>query len=276
MKKRNLHHFVFLFLLGTLASCQFSGTKNAESTELEEAISETKVIEEPVAEHESFLSLEKWQASTDEKNEYFILIYENEAEEGEAIERVTSLKKYHPNAGYLWIPDYASLDGTSSFVLFLDQSNEESKIVASLESTKEEYPTSYAVRVNQSPEKWAAYAANDVRVNGKRISPGKLKKIMTYQTRQAIEDYEEGGGEDWGYFADEVFNYFKKKYPAVAVGGFYYSNLPPEEIKYWEETLDLKSLGFGYIVIDGDKSGFIEHNMPDEVISEAREFFGYK
>lgn len=74
----------------------------------------------------------------------------------------------------------------------------------------------------------------------------------------------------------KFFDYFQKKYPAVAVGGFYYSNLPPEEIKYWEETLDLKSRGFGYIVIDGDKSGFIEHNMPDEVISEAREFFGYK
>ena len=48
----------------------------------------------------------------------------------------------------------------------------------------------------------------------------------------------------------------------------------PEEMSYLEKNLKLE--GFGYIVINGNKVAFIEHNMPDEVISEARKFFGLK
>lgn len=277
MKKLNLNPFVFFILLGILGSCEFSGNKNAkESEETETISSQSDAVNEVSADNQSRLSLHKWYSLIDEKNEYYILNYAATAEEKEAIEEVNSLRKTYPNAGYLWIPDFASLSGSEVFVVFLDQTKDQSKILELLDNSKAENPSIYAVRVNQSSERWAAYNSGDIRINGQRINADSPQRIYIYQTPTKIDEYEEEGGEDWGYFTEEVSKYFEKRHPTIKVDEFYNGSLSSHEIKYLEEKLDLKSQGFGYILTDGDTSLFIEHNMSDEVISQAKKFFGLK
>jgi len=111
----------------------------------------------------------------------------------------------------------------------------------------------------------AAYTAKDLKLNSKRI--------LTYSTPEDEEEYAEQGGEDWAYFTYNVEEYFKKKHPAVEFGEFFQSDLSTEERKRFEKKLDLE--GFGYVLIDGERSHFIIHNMYDEVIADAVVFFGF-
>lgn len=277
MKKLNLNLYAFILIFGVLASCQSSEAEVAnEGTDIEKTTDQTDTIIEVLPDNESFLSLEKWNLLIYADNDYYILNYAGIAKEDEAIAKVESLKKNYPNAGYLWIPDFASLSGTEVFAVFLDQANGQSEILKSLENAKKQFPDVYAVRVSQNKERWTAYSSTDIRINGKRINTESQKIIFSYQSPQDAKDYEEAGGEDWGYFGDIIEEYFKKKHPEVKQDGFYYSDLSKEEIKHWENKLDLKSKGLGYILIDGEKSKFLDHAQPDDIISQACAFFGLK
>ena len=112
----------------------------------------------------------------------------------------------------------------------------------------------------------AAYSANDIRMNSKRI--------LIYSTPEDEAEYAEEGSDDWAYFTHYVSEYFKEKHPGVEVGDFNSSNLSPEEMKNLEKKLNLE--GFGYVLIDGEKTRFLVHNMYDEVIADAIGFFGFK
>ncbi len=273
---KNFKIYLSIFVI-VLASCQSTETEVEKKTDdTQETNSQSKSSEEVVADNEPFLSVKRWNSLIGNGKDYYILNYAGVADEQKAISEVNTLKKDYPNAGYLWIPDFESLSGKEIFAVFLDQTSNQSEILQSLEKTKEELPDVYVVKVNQSNERWVAYWSNDIRINGKRIATNTLKEIFIYETPDQIDDYAESGGEDWGYFTEDVSAYFRKKYPAVKVGNFYHSSLSKDKIKQLEKKLDLKSRGFGYIVIDGDASRFIEHNMSDEVISEATKFFGFK
>lgn len=118
-------------------------------------------------------------------------------------------------------------------------------------------------------------------VFGKFISEGakynssleSKRRILTYSTPEDEEEYAEQGGEDWGYFNYLVEEYFKKKHPAVEVGTFFESDLSTAERKRLEKKLDLE--GFGYVLIDGEKSHFLVHDMYDGIIKDAVAFFGF-
>ena len=270
MKKPDF--YVFILLIGFFTSCQSSTAGNDEAnTDID-----STEIDEGSLENEAFLSLEKWNSLAGEKEEYYIISYAGFEDKEKAIAEVSSLKKNYPNAGYLWIPDFASLSGKQIYAVFLDQGSDQAKIIESLESKKVDFDEIYVVRVNQYRERWAAYSANDIRIDGKKVSAETQKMIFIYEAPQDQDDYSEGGGEDWAYFTEDVSEYFKKKYPSVEVDNFYNGSLSPERIKYLEKELELKSKGMGYIVINGGEAFFIEHNMPDEVITEACELLEFK
>lgn len=274
MKKNNSKFYVPFILIGILGSCQFSEAQADE--EIIQADTEEELdTKEVQVDNESFLSLTKWNTLIGEEEEYYIINYAGIAEEEKAIEKVDLLKKTYPNAGYLWIPNFSSLSGTEVYAVFLDQGNDQTEILKSLENLIIEHTNVYAVKVNQSNERWEAYSSNDIRINGKRINTEVKREILIYQTPQDQEEYEEEGGSDWAYFTDQVTEYFKSKHPEVKVD-FLYDSKPSEEIKLLEKELDLESEGFGYILNDGGKLHFISHNMPDVVISQACDFFGFK
>ncbi len=112
----------------------------------------------------------------------------------------------------------------------------------------------------------AAFTSNDLRLNS--------KKILLYSTPEDEEVYAEEGSDDWAYFTHYVSEYFKEKHPGVEFGDFPSSDLSSEDIKRLEKKLNLE--GFGYVLIDGERSHFLVHNMYDEVIEDTREFFGFK
>ncbi|MEO8934040.1 MAG: SH3 domain-containing protein [Xanthomarina sp.] len=111
----------------------------------------------------------------------------------------------------------------------------------------------------------AAYTAKDLQLNS--------KKILIYSTPQVENEYAEQGGDDWGYFTDKVLTYFIEKHPGVELSEFYSNNLSSKEIEVFKKELNLE--GFGYVLIDGDRSQFLVHNMYDEIIVDACAFFKF-
>ncbi|CAG5087220.1 hypothetical protein CRYO30217_03420 [Parvicella tangerina] len=96
--------------------------------------------------------------------------------------------------------------------------------------------------------------------------------ILIYAKPEDEEIYAEEGGEDWGWFVNDVSEYFTNNHPQVLFANVYHDGLTDKEIKQIED--ELQPEGFGYVFIDGNKKGWAGHDMPGSVIRSAEEFFG--
>lgn len=257
--------FLALLLL-TLISCENAAEKVENNPEITTNLTQDTEV---VAENPAFLSLEKWDAlKNQETDEYYIVNYAGAETEKEAIDMVDSLAQRFPEAGYLWIPDFASLSGKALYAIFLYQGKYDFSALEFLQKNKNDIDGLYAVRVDQSKERWVAYSPINIRVNGE-----KSKMILTYATPEDEEAYANEGGEDWGWFVYDVTTYFNEHHPEVLFESVYYSGLLPEEIESLEKELELD--GFCYIFLDGKNKYVAGHDLPESVITSACEFFGF-
>jgi hypothetical protein len=110
-----LNIYTSLLLIGSLTACQSSEVESADKNDEIETVEEIPVI------NESLLTLEKWETVANKDKAYYILNYAGVESEERAAAMVDSLKKYFPKAGFLWVPDYASLSGKKLFSVFLYQ-----------------------------------------------------------------------------------------------------------------------------------------------------------
>lgn len=251
-----------------MAACNNAETTPDETTtnEQETDVSTPEVVEE----NEAFLSVTKWDTlKYEDTDEYYIISYAGTETEENAIAMIDSLQASFPNAGYLWIPDFKSLSGKELYAIFLDQSKYEWEIMESLQKLKSDNEGIYLVRLNQSEERWVAYSPIDIRINGE-----KQKMILTYATPEDEEAYFAEGGEDWGWFVHDVTTYFNDNHPEILFESVFYSGLLPAEIEKLEEKVQPE--GFCYIFIDGSEYGITGHDLPDGVIYNACEFFGFE
>lgn len=220
--------------------------------------------------HPGFLSVTKRDSLCGNDYNYYVVSYAGVAKEEDAIQLVDSLLPSFPNAGYLWIPDFASLSGKEMFAVFLDQGKYPSYILEeTVQKYKQKIPGIYVVRVDHNSERWVAYSPLDIRINNE-----KQRMILIYATPEDEDEYAEQGGEDWGWFVNDVGEYFADHHPEIIFESVYYSGLLPEEIKMLEDAVEPE--GFGYILVDGKEMSFIGHDMPGSVISSACEFFGFQ
>lgn len=251
-----------------LISC--GSSEQDSSTDISENV-ETNTPEDLV--NENFLSVEKWDSLAYEyegNKSYYIINYAGHEDEESAIAMVDSLKPNFPNAGYLWIPDFASLSGKEMYAVFLDQTTDELEIMDNFNALRKDNKGTYVVRVNQDEERWEAYSPIDIRVDGK-----KQKMILIYARPEDEEKYAKEGGVDWEWFVADVGSYFGGHHPEILFASVFGSNFLENEIKKIEDQLDLgEDPGFGYVFMDGEKLGWAENDMPKNVISQACDFFG--
>lgn len=102
------------------------------------------------------------------------------------------------------------------------------------------------------------------------LAEKKRKILLSHATYATMDDYE---GDDWAYFVDEVEQTYKKKHPAVLVGSSNDGSISPAFINYLVRTLGPE--GMGYLLIDGKRTSFLDHNLPDAIVSEANAFFKF-
>lgn len=284
MKK--LSFYIFLFLLGTFLSCQSSKSdakglrldtgNTVDITKVAEGFLEDEIeVEAPVERiYNPFFTIEKLLEELENENNYYILNYASLDTEEEAVKMIDSLSKDYPTAGYLWAPDFANFAGEEAYIVFLQGTTNRPWALNELKSIRVKHPETKCSKLNLYGEKWVAYSPTDIAIDDQRLITEGKKYILTYAAIDEMDEYTEGGGEDWGYFVDAVEKYFSKKYPAVKFGDYSDNDwLTPEKIEELKGRLNLK--GFGYVVINGEDSDFIRHNMSDEVIRQARKFFRF-
>lgn len=137
------------------------------------------------------MSTSKWD-SLNNDGDYYIINFSSGNTKDEAQKVTEATLPISEGAGYLWIPDFASLSGKEIYSVFLDQSKDMFSIMESLQLHKAQFPGIYAVRVNHSKERWVAYSPIDIRINGE-----KQKMILTHARPEEEEAYYNDGGEDW-------------------------------------------------------------------------------
>lgn len=188
----------------------------------------------------------------------------------EATQQVQDLQaKGHPS-GYVWLPDYESLSNKERYAVFIGPFRGIDTCIRYLESYQKEAPKAYTVKARHSKKRLTIHNKFDIRVNGK-----KQYMVLTYATPADSEEYAESGGEDWGWFVNEVAEYFDKYYPDdVYFASIYHSWFTEKDIAKLVEELDLE--GFGYVLVKGKEKTFLPHDMSDGIISEACEFFGFE
>lgn len=103
-----------------------------------------------------------------------------------------------------------------------------------------------------------------------QLAKAKRKMLLTHAT---LADNDAYMGDDWAYFAADVDEHFHKTHPEVVLGTTSDGTLSPALANHLMRKLVPD--GMGYLLINGDRSTFVPHNLPDEVITEANEFFGF-
>lgn len=181
---------------------------------------------------------------------------------------VLKLREAGKKAGYLWIPDYSTLSGKKLFCVFIGPFYNETDAGRTLMPYKKENPGAYAVKADHSGSRYALYSSFDIRKDNK-----KMNMVLIYATQADMEAYANEGGEDWGWFVNDVGNYMADQLPDVYYGvSLYGSWFSDDEIKALEKELEME--GFGYIMIKGNEKSFTPHDTPNSVISSICEFFG--
>lgn len=204
------------------------------------------------------------------KDDFFIISISGSPDLKVAVDQVKTLKeKGHPS-GYLWMPDYPSLNAKDLYSVFIGPFSNMDTTIKYLEYYNKNNPLAYAVKVSQKKERITIHNKFDIRVNDKRQF-----LILTYSTPEDEEQYAQDGGEDWGWFTHDVSEYFRKHYPdKVIFSSVFYSWLTPFDIKQLERELGLE--GFGYVLVNGKNKMFVPHDMPEGVIQAACGFFDLK
>jgi hypothetical protein len=261
------------FLAIIMISCADAKTKQVSVIENESDLDTSSVanssesIEEKEKVSEYFLSKEKWAEKPVDYGQIYIINYAGAENQERAIAIVDSLIPTFPNAGYLWIPDFESLSGKELYAVFITSEHAKYSIEDELKKCKADLPKSYIVKVSHTDERWVSYSPLDVRINKK-----KQPIVAIYEEPAAGDEYASDGGEDWGWFVNDVTTYFGDNHPEVIFTSIYYGGLTDGEIKKIEEDMELE--GFGYVLIDGKNREFVGHDIPGGVISLACEFFG--
>ncbi len=202
------------------------------------------------------------------KSDFFIISTSATADIKEAVEQVKKLQAEKHSAGYLWMPEYESLSNKELYSVFIGPFTGMDTCIKYLEVYKKTKPDSYAVKVQHNKERVVINNKFDIRINDVRQF-----LILTYSTPKDEEQYTADGGEDWGWFTNDVSTYFSKNYPdKVIFGSIYNGWLSPADIKALEK--EMRPEGFGYVLIKGKEKSFLTHNLPDAIISGACEFFG--
>ena len=103
------------------------------------------------------------------------------------------------------------------------------------------------------------------------------KLIIAYAEESALDEYYNEGGEDWSLFTYDVDNYITDDYSDENITYFYDKPdwITADEMNAFAKEIGNESLNFGYYLIDGDKNGFVPHDMPEYIIEQACEFFGF-
>ena len=207
---------------------------------------------------------------TSDKNQapdFFIINVSGTSDIKEAVQQVKALRAKDYPAGYLWIPDYESLSKSELFSVFIGPFSGIDTTIKYLEYYKKVNSNAYAVKVGHNSERTSIMSKFDIRINDKRQF-----LILTYSTPKDEEEYASNGGEDWGWFTNDVREYFLKHYPdKVKFSSVFYGWLSPDDINTLEKELSLQ--GFGYVLIKGKNKAFIPHDMPHNIIQSACIYF---
>lgn len=246
----------FLLLVFIIYSC--SGNLNNESNpDVKDSIVSSK-------------SLLPMTCDSNQTDPFWIIAVSAFQTADSASAEVLKLRDSGKKAGYLWIPDYSTLSGKKLFCVFLGPFYNETDAGRTLMPYKKENPGAYAVKADHSGSRYALYSSFDIRKDNK-----KMNMVIIYSTPADEEAYANEGGEDWGWFINDVGNYMSKEVPDVYYGvSLYGSWFTDEEIRSLESELDMN--GFGYIMIKGNEKSFTPHDTPNSVISSICEFFGYE
>jgi hypothetical protein len=202
------------------------------------------------------------------KSDFFIISTAGAADVKDAVAQVKKLQSEGHPAGYLWMPDYESLNNKEMYSVFVGPFAEMDTCIRYLEIYKKTKAEAYAVKVQHKKERVVINNKFDIRINDVRQF-----LILTYSTTKDEEKYAADGGEDWGWFTNDVATYFNKNHADKVIFGSVYNGwLNPVDIKQIEKEMQLK--GFGYVLIKGKEKTFLSHNLPDGIISETCTFFG--
>ncbi len=97
------------------------------------------------------------------------------------------------------------------------------------------------------------------------------KKVLAiYTDSQILEDYYNEGGEDWGYFSSEVYEYFYSKGVEVTYTDSIFSFTQQDSLK---TVFPGMSNGMGYLFFYKSSAEYVEHDLVDEVITRGNKFF---
>jgi len=252
-----MKNLLLLALILFVAGCGNSNKDATKNNKIIDTIDEISPIEiDPIS---------------DENNAppYYIVTVKAVAEKDSAVALVNELRTNVINANYLWIPDYESLSGREFYQVFIGPFDNEAEVIPFLMDYKESNKDAYAILVDHNTDRRAIYSPYDIRQNKKQV-----QQIFIYAEPEAEDAYYEEGGEDWGWFVGDVHSYFTENHPDVEFYNVYNDILRTKDIIALEKELNPDKY-FGYILINGNKKLFIQHDMSEIVINKANEFFGY-
>lgn len=261
-----MKNLIAILLLLFISACASNNSKVEENKGIKDSV-KTETIVETIK--TASPEIEKISDSTTKAPFYAINItaYSNI---DSAIIKVKELREKYKNINYLWMPDYKSISNKELYLVFMGPIKSLEKCIDSLKIYKKENPAAYAVVVNHIETRTVFHSPLDIRVNNKFQN-----QILIYSTPEDEQAYAESGGEDWGWFTNDVSEYFGKVYNGkVMVSSIGYSVLSESDIAKLKKELNLE--GFGYILVKKGGRTFIPHSPPDEIISSACEFFGYE
>jgi hypothetical protein len=204
---------------------------------------------------------------------FYIINVEAAEDELIASDKVRELRKTYEKANYLWIPDYASLSGKNLYSVFIGpfELYEEEEVMKELLSRKKTDKQAYALLVSHENKRVEMHDKYDFRVNGK-----KQKLIIAWADPVKAEEYYNAGGEDWGWYMNDVSEHFVTHYG---------DDVRMYNMPGWLTEKELRTLVrdaggspdvFGYVFVDGTKKSYVEHNPSFVVIAAATQFFGLK
>jgi hypothetical protein len=200
-------------------------------------------------------------------HDFFIIPMMRTADAGNAAKNAWKLRDKGLPSGFLWIPDYHSLERSELFQVFIGPFNDLGTAMKYLEEIRKTDKNAFVQKAGHSPDRMTVKDKFDIRINGK-----KQFLILTYSKPEDEKRYADAGGEDWAWFINDVYQYFHDHYPdSVLMSSVQNGWLSPSEIRALESELSLEN--FGYVLIRGKNKVFIPHSMPEEVIRSACKFF---
>ncbi len=248
-----------------LSNKQLVAEKIVEKVEdTKEEVYNDEAVEEEMVE-------EDYDAVVGAEEVFYVISVSATKTEEDAKKSVAKLKKNYEKSDYLWIPDYKSLSGKELFSVFIGPYEDAVDAFDMLKKYKKENKNAYIVEVSQKQERLSILDKFDYRINNVR-----QKLIISYAEKEALDEYYNNGGEDWSWFNSDVKAYFDEKFSNSNISYIY-------GVPFWLKEQDMidfakeignEKLTFGYYLIDGSKTKFIEHDIVSSVTDKIVNFFG--